>query len=114
MSLKAEYDGAMGRRRNAIKLMAAIVLGGICLLAAVISGLAEEDCGRCKQIHVYACAQDRSSCTEACGGVTVTDRDGCRQRCRAAFGQCSRHAQDKCGSCPAQPFNFQAPPLPPR
>jgi hypothetical protein len=102
----------MGLQSNLLSFVTAIVLGGLCLLGAISPARAEEDCQRCRQAYLYACVQERSNCTEACKGITVTDKDGCRQRCRAA--RCSLNPDEKCGRCPGLPFYFPAPTPPPR
>ena len=104
-------------RRIIVNLAVALALAGVCLLAATAPSRAEEDCDRCRELHFYACTQDRDNCEEGCRGVTVTDKDGCRQRCGATARACGQRIDDRCGVCPTttfRPFRFQAPPPQPR
>ena len=77
-------------------------------LSSINTGLAQEDCVKCRQIYNYICLQNVDECVSACSGIGTSDKNSCQRRCSARDDGCNARATLKCGIY--TPTRFSTPP----
>ena len=91
-----------------MKSMMTFAFATVSFLNSVNTGLAQEDCTKCRQNYGYVCTQNFGECMQVCRGIGAIDKNACRRKCFAGDAGCNASADLKCGTC--SPEKFAIPP----